>query len=206
MSGRAEPETMRWCEHGCDEPEVHAYYPDDDAWTVVTWMRHAGGKARYEPAHRAQNVLSGSQHEVGPRIVITGPNDSRVIARPGDTIMKGRGWFTNDPEGIDELTREFTVSSVEATPEPESMTWNPAAWDEPGNHTADIFEWMNDLCGEAIYDHLNGCIAVRTANGWVNAKPGDRIVATDEWFEIASSPGETEPCRVFTVSSPEATT
>lgn len=100
-----EPETMRW--------DGGTSYPAG-AHEIVAWCASLGGEARYvgDPASDKSAPANGYH----PRIVITGPNDSKVIARPGDTIVKGTALIPQaKPDGTwAPPLREFTVSSPEA--------------------------------------------------------------------------------------------
>lgn len=105
----SEPESIRWCRLGCDEPEIHARCHDADAYSVVTWIRNNGGEARYEPG-----VLSpvGAAADTAPRIAIRQRDGKDAYAKPGDTIVMGDQWFYAWDESktmVDCRRREFTV-------------------------------------------------------------------------------------------------
>lgn len=122
--------------------------------------------------------------------------------------------------------------------EPESMVWGacrcaekrglsgcicaPCGCDGSQDHqragAEQIVAWVNANGGEARYvpngeDTPIGWsgyprIAIRTAYGWAYAKPGDRIVKGDEWFDfIQTKPGmlpDEVRLREFTVSPVES--
>ncbi len=99
----------------------------------------------------------------------------------------------------------------------ESMRWNGLRPDGLGDFDTDaklIVSWVNShggagryypacRCAEHQCGFTNQSIAVRTADGWAYAKPGDTIHMTDKVFwPSVGHPGEPRRrTRVFTVVS-----
>lgn len=93
--------------------------------------------------------------------------------------------------------------------EPKAMQWLKFADDALRTDEArQIVAWVNANGGEARYEpyghgspsYPRPHVAVRTADGWAYAKPGDWIEKTDEWFEYMRHGSTATRTRAFRVS------